>query len=365
MTDQVYFIGYRPEQFTGWDGTGDPSYTSVVSTDSNETNNLGWINLTTSGNVIWKDLDITDTSNPVYILLETNLASSNEASLGNLFITDGANVVSIGAYSLFTSYAINQFDQFCIVRSGTYESGGTVSLTSTLYTSSSITVLSSGVSSTISFFIKLSSTTSGFDTISIVYKLKGTTTEITLYTGSITPLSSLKAIFSCQNQISGYSNIVNYFYYCAVANFDLTGAYIDYTQVSAEATYTGWTGTVSTLTTYPLVTTAPANGLYAYNTGDQVTFTPAKSLTAGNGYTTPKCTFIDTTLMSSKDDLGFQAVPIVKSASTSTTYTMGSVATPTTTPTNYQWINYQNPSNLSNWTVPDVNTLEFGLKRTK
>lgn len=361
MTDQVYFIGYRAEQFTGWDGSGSPSYTGVVASDTNETNKLGYINLSTSGNVIWKDLDITDTTNPVYILCCVNITPGGASgdSLGNLFLTDGKELISIRLYSAYPSWnsSVNSS-----LSSGTYSSGGNITISNTIISTNVATI---SASSTIDFYIKLYSTTTGFDTIEIVYNIQGSATENILYKGSIPSLSSLKSIFSCYSITTGYTTVSEYFYYCAVANFDLTGSYIDYTQVSAEATYTGWTGTVSTLTTYPLVTNNVANGLYSYNAGDQVTFTPAKSLTAGNGYTTPKCTFIDTTLMSNKEDSGFQAVPIVKSASTSITYTMGSVATPTSTPTDYQWINYQNPSNLSDWSVSDVNTLEFGLKRSK
>lgn len=353
MTDQVYFIGYRAEQFTGWDDTGNPSYTSIASTDPYETNSLGYIGLNTSGNVIWKDLDITDTSNPVYIMVELySYAGGANVTCGNIFLTDGTNILS------FQLYGGN--NSCCRIEFGTYTTGGTINLTNTLYNAK----FSNFVVETAKIYIKLSSTTSSFDTLSVVAIQQGYTTEYTLYSGSITPLSGLKALFSCYLPVSGYTTIGNYFYYCVVANFDLTGSYIDYTRVSAEATYTGWTGNVSTLTTYPLVTNDVSKGLYAYNSGDQVTFTPSKSLTTGDGYTTPKCTFIDTTLMANKDNSGYQAVPIIKSSSSSTTYTMGSVVSPTTTSTNYQWINFQNPSNLSNWTVSDVNTIEFGLKRS-
>lgn len=357
MTDQVYFIGYRAEQFTGWDGTGSPSYSGVGASSTNETNNLGYINLSASGNVIWKDLDITDTSKPVYITFEAlhTINDGNDHTTANLFLTDGSSLLC------FSHYKHNGVSYYT-VSSGSYTNSGAISSLTTVgsYTGD----YERYVIYTHKIFIKLSSTTSGFDTISVVFVEQGTTNEITVYSGSVQSLTSLKSIFSCYYPLNSYT-MASYFYYCVVANFDLTGSYIDYTQVSAEATYTGWTGTVSTLTNYPLITNNAANGLYSYNAGDQVTFTSAKSLTTGDGYTTPKCTFIDTTLMSSKDDLGYQAVPIVKNANTSTTYTMGSVATPTTTPTNYQWINYQNPSNLSDWSVSDVNTLEFGLKRSK
>lgn len=352
MNDQVYFIGYRPEQFTGWDGSGSASYTSVSATNTIGPNNIGTISLTTSGNVLWKDLNITNLD-PVYFCASL-YAEFTTGNYGSIVITDGTNAIKI--MSINPDDGNNDRLQLSI---GTYDS------TNRFTQVSSSIVYNNGSNSSIrerqiNFFLKFySSDKIKYDTIDICASstvLPGVISSVTTITLT-NPFTSIKSMYSSYNS----SNSI--FYYCAVANFDLTGSYIDYTTVVSSGTFDGWSGTVSTLNTYPINSNVTTNGVYSYRVNDQITFSPTKQLTSGTGMMAPKAVFIDSSLSTNENGLGYSATSIVKNSSSSLTYSLGSTIVPSTTVTNYQWVSYQNPSNLSDWSVSDVNSLEFGLKR--
>ena len=259
MSNQIYFTGFRAEHFTGWNGVGSPSYTGVSSTSSTlDPNSVGYISLSTSGNVIWKDLSISGLE-PVYFCVAVNSGTAQN-SYGSFFITDGSNAIRIFPISSND----NQTNDIIRFDTGTYDTTNrfTQVASSTIYINQSTSTLNPRQ---VKFFLKIySSNNTTYDKVdfcatSTASNSLSSATTITLSN----PLTSIKSIYST----SLSSN--NLFFYCVVSNFDLTWSYLDYTTASSVGSTNQWSGDVTSFSTYP-VNYLSTGGMYSNTTGTSV-----------------------------------------------------------------------------------------------
>lgn len=256
MSNEIYFSGFRLEHYTGWNGTGTPSYGTVSLTNTNNYNSVGDISLNSSSNILWGAINDTD-YNPIYFMmcggiLPTFVTSTNTY---NSYITDGTNILgfSISNNSSSTNMTLTIFD-------GTYDSNtNVVTQGNTIYTTSGS--LAGYPICTSALYFKLSSNSgSSYDTLDVYYNSYGATSSSYPFSSPVKIVNS----FSLNNFIS---HITGIFHTCSisstsgslpscicdvVANYDLSGGYLDWTTGKAVGTISGWTGDVSPFQTYPV-----------------------------------------------------------------------------------------------------------------
>lgn len=365
MTNQIYFLGYRPEHFTGWNGSGVSVYSSAVSTNSSNYTGVGYIGMNSSTSILWKDLNLSSLE-PLYFLVSLGYTYGTNITTGinSFVITDGTNAIIVNCEFAYNSSG-TQMGGYISVEEGTYDdSTEEVTISDTILPVTKIFNSPTG-----SFFENIyislsSSNTTGYDTLTVSSTSIGTS-----YTGDLTKLLSSYTLGTALSKVSSifdYNSTYNSsrqsaVSYIVVSNFDMSSGYLDYTNVSSSGYYDDWSGTVSTLNTYPMVPGTTSNGLYSYNIGDKATFTSSKQLNT-NSTMEPKFIFVESSLSSTIDNSKAQG--IISNSGTNLVYSLGSADALTTTNTSYQWFSNQNPATLSSWTVDTINSYNFGIQRT-
>lgn len=368
MSTKLYFCGYRLEHFTNWDNSGIGTYYSIVSSDSSETNKLGYLtfydhmNSALYDSVLWKTLDNKVTDTDAWISIKVKLDHLNvpgwtKRSNLNYYFVD-SNLNSYG-------YSMNMIDS-----SG---NGGESYLYPATYSTSSRFTL--GTAITVNSYQSRSSftyeqihihfqkkTTSNYDYIEIYRQPNQTSTYTLLYSGTLaTPLVDISDFVIFSNSGAGsYQGIYSQFYYCYITNFDTRASYLDYTTISAVGTTNQWGGTTATFQTYPISYTA-TGGTTSASTDSSVSYALTKTLNAPVSTTIIPLAMI----LSSNDitDTGTATIsPYMISGSNYTTTSDSSTVSTSGTTSNFYLTS--NPLTNQTWTSTDIQNTQFGLTRT-
>lgn len=413
LTNEVYFCGYHPEHFTGWGGQGKSVYASFVNSDSVEPHGIGYTlidnsvaNQTWGYGCLWgpfaDNLGAPTTLNDFFVGAELNLwnpycvyRNAWGAYNMNLSITEadglqyaplvlhctggylvlkvrpGASNSPNSGYAMITMYLatdLNDFStytdlnmQFNMIPNGNvdvYPTGNAPPLVS-------ISVSGAGTSSG-KIYAKITN---------IDFNNSNAVTEQT-WTGDLTQFSDFSAIsfhsfgpstlaISPSGNDAGFYSAVNAgsrVYFCFVTNFDTRDAYLDYSYATTAGTETGWSGDLTTFSTFP-TNYFGFGGLYATAAGQTETlkfnaaFTPdvglePKVLIASSGAVTDSASTVAEVALCIKDP-------------TTGNIVNGAPVTVNDLGQEQKWIFSTDILKNASWTTANINSYEFGLTRTK
>lgn len=346
--DKIYFAGYRLEHFTGWNGTGIPSYYSLGTSMSSEQNNLGYITLA-NNQVLWSNVTNND-FDPIFLTAECYHSTYNH--FGNVYLCDtDNNIVGIGFNRNSDTYlTVNAWDGIYNGSSGFTSRTSLGSITETFgYQTGRI----------YRFYLKLSSSNGEeYDTVETFYSSSAnsyTLTSIGSYTLS-TPLKNIKSSFCFKDTIYntyGYATL----FYLVVANFDLSNTYLDYTTASSIGSTNQWSGDVTSFSTYP-VNYSSTGGMSSSTNNTSVSYNLTKTLnTTPSGYA-PLAMILSSNDISSNTST---ISPFVTDGTNSVT--SSNTSSVTSTGNNSTFYLLEDPITNSDWTSNNIQKYQFGLTK--
>ena len=348
MSKQIYFCGYRLEHFTGWNGIGSPSYSSVATTSSNEQNSLGYISLG-NNQVLWGDINNEDYE-PIYISAEMYHSQYNH--FGNIYLCDTNNgIVGVGFNRNNDNYLyVNAW-------SGTFD--GTSSITRSSLGSIKET-FGYTVVRVYRLYIKLySSNGTSYDKLDAYYSSSNNSYSPVLI-GSYSlssPLSNIKSCFVFKDTIYNTYGYQTLFYMCS-ANFDLTKSYLDYTTISSPGYTSQWSGNNAPFQQYPISYTS--SGGYSSSTNNT-----SQSYTLTRKLNSTSVTIMPLALITSSNDIATNSSGSISPYFTdgNNSITTSDISTVTTSGNTSNFYFYQNPLTNKNWTTNDINNIQVGLTK--
>lgn len=280
---QLFSCGYRLEHFTNWDNSGFPGYYSVGLSDTYESHGLGYIQFydnmdnVTYKNVLWDELNSAISNTNIWLTFEVNLLS---VSIPGLTARSSFNINLIGSDNNVIGLNLQNIDSSYNGGNATiYDATYSTSSRLTKGTSTSLGVPSSSEGRYFRYHINLTKSSGVYNQIAVYRESVSAGTITTAYSGSMTgSLSDIKSVLIFTNTGAGSSShpFCNFYYY-AITDTDTRNSYLEGSYASAIGTTNQFSGSSSTLSTYP-VTYSVGSGFYSSTTNTSVSFTQNKSL---------------------------------------------------------------------------------------
>lgn len=366
MSNEIYSCGFRLENFTGWGGTGDPSYASVVSSDTTETNKLGYVIPSSTAQSInsnilgclWtnfkNNVDGTDTSVTDFFFAweEVSINSSIQNQELVQLIFHGVDSSSNPKYLYITK--LNSASSYTTTINFYVDSD--FSMTNSIGSSSNL----DGSTKTIRInYVQVTGTGTSDGTVTFWTQKSGDYTSLTkvgTYSVDLSDLVSFNAASYHRTMTSTNSN--NYLYYMIASNFTLLRMNFSYELTSGLGSqYNQWSGSITSFSTYPVSYTNLSSGLYAGASGKKETFAFA-SIASTQGYL-PIAVVISSALNAGTEVTSPVISDIVYSAGDHTTITRDV----TTSGSGITWSYTVDPITQDRWTVDNINAYQFGINR--
>ena len=304
MSNQIYFSGFRVEHFTGWDGVGTPTYSSVSQSSSIDSLSMIYCGTTTVGTYslqgcLWGELSgtISDEIHIMYCVYQENGG----------YPSDTTPIMIHGKNTSGDRTRVFQINQS--------NSNGIYSITENFYmfpnssTSSQLLSYSYGSSSDNEkyriFYISITGIGTTTGNISISYKNEGTdgVTQLGSYSGDLSNITEIESI-SLHNSLNAQYSEQEYLY-CVVSNFDLSNSYLDYAVASSIGYQSGWSGVTTDFSTYPVTLSQTDitnnSGVYCVTPNQSVSYTLSKTLNVDSSYTA-SAVLLSTPMISSEND---------------------------------------------------------------